>query len=141
MPGLAITVPLAFAATVERTRVALADEGFGVLTEIDVAGTMKAKLDVELPPYLILGTCNPPLAHRALVADPSVGLLLPCNVVLRALDDDRTSVEAVDPGVMVGLVGEGGDAAALTDVATEARTRLQAALARIELDDPTVTPS
>jgi uncharacterized protein (DUF302 family) len=106
---------------------ALRAEGFGVLTEIDVAATMKAKLGLDGPPYLILGACNPPLAHRALEIDPSVGALLPCNVVIRA-DGDRTIVEAMDPSAAMSI---GGDAA-LGEVASEARARLERVIAAVE---------
>ncbi|AXL86995.1 ABC transporter ATP-binding protein [Streptomyces sp. CB09001] len=107
-------------------REALADQGFGVLTEIDVQATLKAKLDEDMEPYLILGACNPPLAHRALEADRSVGLLLPCNVVVRG-DGDRVVVEAIDPGTMVTLTGVD----AMTPVAEEAGRRLDAALSSL----------
>ncbi|MCU0477353.1 MAG: DUF302 domain-containing protein [Chloroflexi bacterium] len=106
---------------------ALRAEGFGVLTEIDVAATLKAKLGVERPAYLILGACNPPLAHRALEIEPSVGALLPCNVVLRA-DGDETVVEAIDPSAAMSV---GGDAA-IGEVASEARERLERVIAAIE---------
>jgi uncharacterized protein (DUF302 family) len=98
---------------------ALKAEGFGVLTEIDVAATLKAKLDIDRPPYLILGACNPPLANRALEADPSVGALLPCNVVLRA-DGDGTIVEAMDPTTALSLAASPG----VVEVGNEARERL-----------------
>jgi uncharacterized protein (DUF302 family) len=99
---------------------ALRAEGFGVLTEIDVQATMKARLDVDRAPYVILGACNPPLAHAALEADPSIGALLPCNVVLRE-DAAETIVEAMDPMAALGIV----DSPAIRLVAEEARTRMR----------------
>jgi len=113
--------------SVEAVRAALAEQGFGVLTEIDLAATLKSKLGVEVAPQVILGACRPQLAHEALQVDPSVAALLPCNVVVRALDDDATRVEAFDPAVMMSLSdGDGG--ASLRDVADDARARLVAAL-------------
>lgn len=102
---------------------ALKAEGFGVLTEIDVQATMKARLGIDQAPYLILGACNPQLAHRAIEADPSVGALLPCNVVLRD-EGGRTIVEAMDPMAALGIVG----ADAIQAVAVEARARLERAI-------------
>jgi uncharacterized protein (DUF302 family) len=128
--GMKVELPASFDEAVARTRTALAEQGFGVLTEIDVAATMKAKLDVDLLPYLILGACNPPLAHRAITLAPSIGLLLPCNVVVRSIDDERTLVEAMDPEIMVQVTGD----RQLVDVATEARTRLSAALSTLEVE-------
>lgn len=115
-----------FDAAVAAVRRALADQGFGVLTEIDVTATLKAKLDHDMEEYLILGACNPPLAHRALEADRSIGLLLPCNVVVRR-DGDQTAVQALDPNTMVTLTGLD----ALEPVATNAAARLYAALASL----------
>ena len=125
--ALGTTVPRPYGETVEAVRAALGDQGFGVLTEIDIAATLKAKLDVDVPAQVILGACRPPLAHAALQAEPSIGLLLPCNVVVRALDDDTTVVEAVDPQTMVAMTHNDD----LQGVADDATTRLRAALAAL----------
>ena len=122
--ALSATVSQPFAATLDAVRTALSEQGFGVLTEIDLAATLKAKIDAEIPPQVILGACRPPLAHAAVLAEPSIGLLLPCNVVVRALEEDRTVVEAMDPQVMVTLTGN----EELAGIAHEARQRLAAAL-------------
>ena len=122
--ALSTTLPRPFDEAVAATKSALADQGFGVLTEIDMAATLKAKIGVEIPSQVILGACRPPLAHAALEAEPSVGLLLPCNVVVRSIDDGTTLVEAMDPDVMVTLTGN----EKLSEVAADARTRLGAAL-------------
>jgi uncharacterized protein (DUF302 family) len=122
--GRTVGVDAPFEQTVRRVRDALADQGFGVLTEIDVRATLKAKLDADMEPYLILGACNPPLARRALEADRSIGLLLPCNVVVRADPDGGTIVQAMDPASMVELSG----LPELRPVADEARQRLATVL-------------
>jgi uncharacterized protein (DUF302 family) len=114
-------------AAVDRVKAALSDQGFGVLTEIDLRATMKEKLDAEVEPYVILGACNPELAHRALEADRSIGALLPCNVVVRA-DGDDAIVDALDPAVMSQLADD------LYDVASDARERIDAALAALAED-------
>ncbi|MCU7826430.1 DUF302 domain-containing protein [Kitasatospora sp. DSM 101779] len=121
--GIPVTLDLPFASAVERVRDALAEQGFGVLTEIDVRATMEAKLGEEMEDYLILGACNPALAHRALRADRRIGLLLPCNVVVRATDG-HTVVEVMDPRLMVRVT----ERPALESVADEATVRLRAAL-------------
>jgi uncharacterized protein (DUF302 family) len=122
--ALTTTVGRSFLDTLNATRACLTDQGFGVLTEIDVRATLKAKLDVDVPAQVILGACRPPLAHAALQVEPSVGLLLPCNVVVRYLDDDRTVVQALDPKVLVSLTQN----EALSPIADEAGQRLAAAL-------------
>jgi uncharacterized protein (DUF302 family) len=127
--GFGTVVNLPYDQTIERTRDALKEQGFGVLTEIDVKATMKAKLDAEFRPYIILGACNPPLAHRALSVDLGIGLLLPCNVVVYDNLDGTSTVEAMDPQAALGLVG---DNPAIAEVAREAGARLRTALARLE---------
>lgn len=109
---------------------ALAAQGFGILTEIDVTATLKAKLDHDMEDYVILGACNPVLARHALETDRTIGLLLPCSVVIRT-DGDRTAVQALDPNTMVTLTGLD----ALRPVAEEAAHRLDAALAALTAAD------
>jgi uncharacterized protein (DUF302 family) len=116
----------AFDAAVERVRAALGGQGFGVLTEIDVRATMAEKLGEEMEPYLILGACNPPLAHRALSLEREIGLLLPCNVVLR-VDGADVLVEALDPRIMTRVT----ERSELEPVADEAGERLSTALATL----------
>ena len=108
---------------VAATREALAEQGFGILTEIDLKATLKQKLDVDVAPQVILGACRPQLAHQALGIDPSIAAVLPCNVVVHALDEATTIVEAFDPDAMTRLAGD-----AFCDVAAEAGRRLGAAL-------------
>jgi uncharacterized protein (DUF302 family) len=124
--ALSTTLHTTFEDAVERTRKALSDQGFGVLTEIDMKATLKEKLGEEMENYLILGACNPPLAHRAVNVDRQIGLLLPCNVVVRAdpASEDTVLVEAMDPQVLVDLTGE----AELRPVADEVATKLRAAI-------------
>jgi len=124
--ALSTTVTAPYEETVEAVRAALADQGFGVLTEIDIKATLKKKLDVDVPAQVILGACRPPLAHEALQAEPSIGLLLPCNVVVRETGEG-TVVEAVDPQTMVALTDNG----ALQPVADDATQRLEKALATL----------
>jgi uncharacterized protein (DUF302 family) len=121
---MSTTLARPYAESVEAVRAALTEQGFGVLTEIDLKATLKAKIDAEIAPYVILGACRPPLAYKAVQADPSVGALLPCNVVVRAQDDDTTLVEALDPDVMMSVA----DTPELKEVAADARERLSAAL-------------
>lgn len=127
--GIATTVTLPYARALERTREELAKEGFGVLTEIDVAATLKRKLDVTFRPYMILGACNPPLAHRALTLERDIGLLLPCNVVVYAADEPGKSVvAAMDPIAALEFTGN----QQIRTVAQEARTRLERVLGALQ---------
>ncbi|UXA07359.1 DUF302 domain-containing protein [Mycobacterium sp. SMC-2] len=126
--GLSTTLHTSFEEAVKRTTEALAEQGFGVLTTIDVKATLKQKLGEDMENYLILGACNPTLAHRALGIHREIGQLLPCNVVVRAdpdSADDAVLVEAMDPQLMVKVTGEQG---ALQDVADQAAAKLQAAI-------------
>jgi uncharacterized protein (DUF302 family) len=120
-------VDRSFDETLEAVRAALADKGFGILTEIDLASTLRTKIGAEIPPQVILGACRPPLAHAAVQAEPSIGVLLPCNVVVRAGEDGRTIVDAMDPDAMVSVTGN----QALAEVAGDARARISAALATL----------
>ena len=110
---------------------ALADEGFGILTEIDVAATLHKKLGLDVPPYVILGACNPRFASQALAAEPQIGALLPCNVVVRNDAAGRTYVEAMDPDAVLGLVGR----PEIAPIARDVRSRLERALAKLPAAD------
>lgn len=121
--GISTRLNTEFGDAIAKTRAALQEQGFGVLTEIDMQATLKAKIGAEMERYVILGACNPQLAHRAVGVDRQIGLLLPCNVVVRS-DGDGVIVEAMNPALMVAVTEEPG----LEEVAAEATTRLQAAI-------------
>ncbi len=121
------TLDQPYAAAVDAVRTALGDQGFGVLTEIDLKAALKEKLDVDIEPQVILGACRPPLAYEAIQAEPSIAAVLPCNVVVRSLGPATTVVEAFDPDAMMGLA----DNEALHAIATDAKQRLNAAFAAL----------
>ena len=123
--GLTKTITLPFEQAIERTTQVLQEEGFGVLTEINIKAKLEEKLGVEFKKYVILGACNPPLAHRALQAEPMIGLLLPCNVIVVEESAEQTLVAAIDPDTMVKMIP---DNPAIAEVALDARDRLEKAL-------------
>jgi len=125
--GMSVRLDVGLDEALQRTRTALADQGFGILTEIDVAATLQAKLGVEVAPQVILGACNAPLAREGLRIEPDLGLLLPCNVVVRVDQDGATLVSALDPELLVSVPGR----PELEPIAAEAKARLQTALAAI----------
>jgi uncharacterized protein (DUF302 family) len=125
--GTTLRLDRPFDEAVEAVRAALGEQGFGVLTEIDVRATMKAKLDVDVPSQVILGACNPTLAHRALEIEPSIGLLLPCNVIVRETADGSV-VEAIDPAVLAEVTGN----ETLEPIADEVGRALAAAMGALE---------
>lgn len=122
--AITVTTGLSFEDALQATRERLSDEGFGILTEIDLAATLKAKIGADVPPQVILGACRPPLAHAAIQAEPSIGVFLPCNVVVRVDDRGRTLVEAMNPEFMTEI----GAGAALVEVAADAKARITRAL-------------
>lgn len=132
--ALSTTLHTSFPDAVERTRKALSEQGFGVLTEIDMKATLKAKLGEDMEDYVILGACNPPLAHRAVTVDRQIGLLLPCNVVVRTdpNNPETVVVDAMNPQMMVQVADQPG----LAEVADVATTALQAAIDSLKADVP-----
>ncbi len=125
--GISRSVPLPYEQAVERTRAELQNQGFGVLTEIDVKATLKKKLDVDFRKYVILGACNPPLAYKGFQAETDIGLLLPCNVIVYEEDATHSRVAILDPLVQLGVTGRRD----IAPLATEAKQKLERALAAI----------
>jgi len=130
--ALSTTLATTFDDALDRTRKALSEQGFGVLTEIDMKATLKAKLDEDIEDYVILGACNPPLAHRAVTTDRQIGLLLPCNVVVRRdpENDDVIIIDAMNPQIMVQVA----DTEGLREVAEAAAAKLAAAIDALQND-------
>lgn len=124
---IAKTIQEPFDTVIDKVTAALKEEGFGVLTDIDVRATLKAKLGVDWRPYRILGACNPPLAHRALQAEDKIGTMLPCNVIVQDLGNGRVEVAAIDPAASMERIGKPD----LTELASTVRSSLQAVLARL----------
>ena len=126
--GFGKQVSTDFDTTIEKVTDALGDEGFGVLTEIDVSATLKKKLDVDMPNYRILGACNPPLAHQAVSAVPEIGLLLPCNVLVREDDAGDVHVSFMDPESVLGMVNEEG----VAPLAETVKSKLKKVMAQLD---------
>jgi uncharacterized protein (DUF302 family) len=131
--GFEVELPMAFDAAVGRVKDALKQEGFGVLTEVDLQAAFKEKLGREFRPYVILGACNPPLAYTAVTADPSVGLLLPCNVTVESAGASRTIVRVTDPEALLGGLAAG-QSTHLASVARDARERMVRATVAVKRD-------
>jgi uncharacterized protein (DUF302 family) len=125
--GFGKVVEPGFEAAVQQVTEELAKEGFGILTVIDVQTTLKAKLGVDMPPYRILGACNPALAHQAITAAPDIGLLLPCNVLVREDADGQVHVGFMDPGAVLGLV----DDPRVDPLASQVKQKLESVLAAL----------
>lgn len=125
--GFGKTVSCAFDEAIQRVTAALQTEGFGILSDIDVAATLKKKLNADMPAYRILGACNPALAQRAIQAEPSIGLLLPCNVLVREMVDGNVSVEFMDTDAVLQLV----DKPAIAALASEVRQRLERVMSAV----------
>ena len=125
--GFGKTVTCEFEEAVQRVTAALQIEGFGILSDIDVAATMKKKINIDMPAYRILGACNPTLAQRAIQAEPSIGLLLPCNVLVRQVGDGSVQVEFMDTEAVLQLV----DKPAIAALASEVRQRLERVMAAV----------
>ena len=123
--GFGVRIAAPYQEAIEQTSAALKEQGFGIISTIDMQQALKEKLGVEFRPYVILGACNPPLAHRALQADLGMGLLLPCNVVVYDNGDGTSSVEAMDPEAALGIVG---DNPLVAEVARDAKARLHKAI-------------
>jgi uncharacterized protein (DUF302 family) len=126
--GIRKTVNLPYEKAVERANAVLVENGFGVLTEIDIKAKLEEKLGVDFRRYMILGACNPPLAHKALLAEPEIGLLLPCNVIVYEIDENTSVVSAIDPGMMAQIVP---DNETVKQVAMDAKTRLTKAIGEL----------
>lgn len=127
--GIRTTLNAAYDEAIEKVTAALKEEGFGILTEIDVKATLKKKLDADFRRYAILGACNPPLAHRALQSELEIGLLLPCNVIVYEVGEGQTTVSIIDPMMMVSMTDNGD----LPEVAREAKARLSRVIERLAL--------
>jgi len=124
---IAKTVSKTYEQAIADVTAALKEEGFGILTEIDVAATLKKKIDVDVPRYIILGACNPKLAHKAIAAENQVGVLLPCNVVVQEHKDGRVEVSAMDPVGAMGIIGN----PVLTEIATDVKGRLDRVMSKL----------